>query len=57
MGEYVHHEPTVSEEEELSLEEAYNNNTRELYRQLFGSPDPELFADGAMVCDPGGDYD
>lgn len=49
FGEFLHHEPTVSHEENLKLADKYATTLR-LYEQVYGEPDVYWWAPAAMVC-------
>lgn len=42
-GRFIHHNPTHSKEENLSLEGDYRQNTLRLYERHFGPPTPEFW--------------
>jgi hypothetical protein len=43
FGEYIHHNPTVSDEEDTALWPAYLGNTLALYEKHFGAPSQEFW--------------
>ena len=50
-GQFIHHRPTVSDEENMALMFAYINGTIERYRQHFGEPPAEFWRqDPTTAC-------
>lgn len=49
-GGYIHHSPTVSDEEAGELKGSYHENTFHLYRMNFGEMDASLWGENYQVC-------
>lgn len=50
VGRFIHHNPTVSEEERSGLADAYTNGTIPLYRSMFGEPSLRWWPQDEQVC-------
>jgi hypothetical protein len=50
MGEYIHHAPTISDEEANRLLGSYKDNTLRLYRETFGPIDHTIWSENNAVC-------
>ena len=49
-GEYIHHNPTVDDEEKEALGSAYSDNTLTLYKKTFGELNENVWRPGLPVC-------
>jgi len=50
FGHYLHHHPTVNDEENIALAGNYKNNTLSAYQKLFGKVDRKYWPKNAQVC-------
>lgn len=49
-GEYIHHSPTVNEDEREILKSVYEVNTLNLYKKYFGEYDQIFWSINGQVC-------
>ncbi len=49
-GAYLHHEPTKSHDDVLSLSDSYSQKTLGLYKEYFGEPPESFWPKDAMIC-------
>jgi hypothetical protein len=49
-GRYIHHNPTVTDNDRLALKGVYEMNTIRLYKDYFGEPNKSFWSLNEQIC-------